>query len=49
MTVHLSIIFANNQLDAQFFVMYVYFYSRHVSSSHMPTIRRMNCINMTPI
>ena len=30
----------NNQLDAQFF-MYVYFYSLHVSGSHVPIIRRI--------
>ena len=30
----------NNQLDAQFFV-YVYFYSLHVSGSHVPIIRRI--------
>jgi len=30
----------NNQLDAQFF-MYVYFYSLHVSSSHVHIIRRI--------
>jgi len=29
-----------NQLDAQFF-MYVYFYSLHVSGSHVPVIRRI--------
>ena len=32
-------ILVNNQLDLQFF-MYVYFYSLHVSGSHMPIIRR---------
>jgi len=32
LTVHLDIIFVNNQLDAQFF-MYVYFHSLHVSGS----------------
>ena len=31
LTVHLSIIFVNNQRDAQIFFMYVYFYSLHVS------------------
>jgi len=41
------VIFVNNQLDAQFFFMYVYFYSLHVSCSHVPIIRRINCINMT--
>jgi len=47
LTVHLGIIFVNNQLDAQFFFMYVYFYSLHVSGSHVPIIRRINCINTT--
>jgi hypothetical protein len=27
--------------------MYVYFYSLHVSGSHVPIIRRINCINTT--
>ena len=30
----------NNQLDAQFF-MYAYFYSLHVSGSHVPIIKRV--------
>jgi len=47
LTVHLGIIFVNNQLDAQFFFMYVYLYSLYVSGSHVPIIRRINCINMT--
>ena len=47
LTVHLGIILVNNQLDAQFFFMYVYFYSLHVSDSHVPIIRRINCINTT--
>jgi len=47
LTVRLGIIFVNNQLDAQFFLMYVYFYSLHVSGSHVPIIRRINCINTT--
>ena len=47
LTVNLGIIFVNNQLDAQFFFMYVYFYSLHVSVSHMPIIRKINCINTT--
>ena len=42
---HLGIIFVNSQLDAQFFFMYVYFCSLHVSGSHVPIIRRINCIN----
>ena len=41
---HLGIIFVNNQLDAHFFFMYVYFCSLHVSGSHVPIIRRINCI-----
>ena len=47
LTVHLDIIFVSNQLDAQFFFMYVYFYSLHVSGSHVPIIKRINCINTT--
>jgi len=40
------LIFVNNQLDAQFFFMYVYFYSPNVSGSHVSIIRRINCINI---
>jgi hypothetical protein len=47
LTVHLGTIFVNNQLDAQFLFMYVYFYSLHVFGSHVPIIRRINCINTT--
>jgi hypothetical protein len=47
LTVHLGIIFVNNQLDAQLFFMYVYFYSLRVSGSHVPIIRRIKCINTT--
>ena len=47
LTVYLGIIFVNNQLDAHFFIMYIYFYSLHVSGSHVPIIRRINCINTT--
>ena len=43
----LFLISVNNQLDAQFFFMYVYFYSLHVSGSHVSIIRRINCINTT--
>jgi len=39
--------FVNNQFDAQFFYMYVYFYSLYVSDSHVSIIRRINCINTT--
>jgi hypothetical protein len=35
-----DMIIVNNQPDAQFF-MYVYFYSVHVSVSHVPIIRRI--------
>jgi hypothetical protein len=46
LTVHLGIIFVNNQLQANiFFFIYVYFCSLHVSGSHVPIIRRINCIN----
>jgi len=41
------LIFVNNQLDAQFFFMYVYFYPLHFSDSRVPIIRRINCINTT--
>jgi len=47
LTVHLVIIFVNNQLDAQFFFMYVYFYSLLVSDSYVSNIRRTNCITTT--
>jgi hypothetical protein len=46
-TVHLGTVFVNNQLDAQFFFMYVYFCSLRVSGNHVPIIRRINCINTT--
>jgi len=38
LTVHPGMILENIQLDVQFF-MYVYFYSVHVSGSHVPIIR----------
>ena len=47
LTVHLVIIFVNHQPDVQFFFMYVYFYSLHVSDSYVSIIRRINCINTT--
>jgi hypothetical protein len=40
LTVHIGIIFVNNQLDAQICFMYVYLYSLHVSGIHVPIIRR---------
>ena len=42
---YFCVIFVNNRLNAQFFFMYVYFYSLHVSDSYVPIIRRINCIN----
>jgi hypothetical protein len=47
LTVHLGIILVSKQLDAQFFFVYVYFNSLHVSSSHVLIIRRINCIYKT--
>jgi len=47
LTVHLGIMFLNNQLDAQFFFVYAYFYSLHVSDSYVSIIRRINCIHTT--
>ena len=38
---HFLLILVNNQFDAQFFFMYVYFYSLHVSGSHVPITRRI--------
>jgi len=45
LTVHLGIILFNNELDAQFFFVYVYFNSLHVSSIQVLIIRRFSCIN----
>jgi len=45
--VHLGTVFVNNQLDAQLFFMYVYFYPVHVSGSHAPIIRRINLLKPT--
>jgi hypothetical protein len=42
-------VFVINQLDKQFFFMYVYFYSLHVSGNHVPIIRNINCINTTSV
>jgi len=47
LTVHLVLIFVNNQLDAQFSFMYVYFYSLHVSDSYVSIMRRISCISTT--
>jgi hypothetical protein len=41
------LILANDQLDAQFFFLYVYYNSLHVSSNLVLIIRRINCINTT--
>jgi hypothetical protein len=40
-------VFVNNQFEGQFFFMYIYFYSLHVSDSYVSIIRRINCINTT--
>ena len=45
LTALLGIILFNDQLDAQFFFVYVYFNSLHVSSIQVLIIRRLNCIN----
>jgi len=45
--VHIRIIFVNNQYDAQFVFMFVYFHFLHVSDSYVSIIRRTNCINRT--
>ena len=47
LTVRLGIIYVNTKLDAQFFFMHVYDCSLHVSCSHLPIIRGINCINTT--
>jgi len=47
LTVHLGVIFVNNQFEALFFFIYVYFYSLRVSASHVIIISRINCINTT--
>jgi len=39
-----EILLVNDQLDAQFFVVYVYFDTLHVSSNHVLIIRRITCI-----
>ena len=41
LALHLGIKLLNNQHDAQFFFMYVYFYSLHVSDSYVTIIRRI--------
>jgi len=43
---HIGIIFVNNQLDAQFFFMDVYFCSLDVSGRHVPIIRRIVSIHL---
>ena len=42
---NLCAILFNDQLDAQFFFVYVYFNSLHVSSIQVLIIRRFSCIN----
>ena len=49
LAMYLGIIFVNNQIDAQFFFVYVYFYSLHVSDSYVSIIKRINCINTSGI
>jgi len=41
------VIFDYNQLVAQFFFMYVYLYSLHVSDSYVSIIRGINCITIS--
>ena len=45
LTVHIGIILFNDQPDAQFSFVYVYFSSLQVSSIQVLMIRRFNCIN----
>ena len=45
--IFLFLIFVNSQPEAQFFPIYVYFDTLHVSSNHVLIIRRINCINTT--
>jgi hypothetical protein len=47
LTAQLGVILVNNQLDAQFFFVYVYCSSLHVSSTHVLIFRRINHINIT--
>jgi hypothetical protein len=49
LTVRFGLIPVNNQLDAQFLSLYVYFNSLHVSSNLVLIIRRINCINATSV
>ena len=42
-----SKIFVNNQLNAQLFFLYVYFYFLRASVSYKSIIRRIDCINTT--
>jgi hypothetical protein len=41
--------FINNQLIAKFCFGYINFYSLHVSGSHAPIIRRINCIKTASV
>ena len=41
-----NVILFNDQIDAQFFSVYVYFNSLHVSRIRVLIIRRFNCVNM---
>jgi len=49
LTVQLGIILVNNQLEAQFFFVYVYSKYLHVSSTRVLIIRRINCINTSGV
>jgi len=45
LAMHLGIILFNDQLDTQFFFVYVYFNSLHVSNIQVLIIGRFSCIN----
>jgi hypothetical protein len=47
LTVPLGIILVNDQIDARFPFLYVYFNSLYVSSNLVLIIRRIKCINTT--
>jgi hypothetical protein len=42
-----KVILVKDQLDAQFFFVYIHSKSLHVSSIHALIMRRINCINTT--
>jgi len=45
LTMHLGSFLINNPVDAQFFFVYIYSNSLHISSTTVFIIRRINCIN----